>query len=166
MIRERRQAHARTFGALAVLVPVFLAVGVWQRPDMPRTNWSDRLAAEADFGSADDRAPNTLSAGGHNFEFQIEADDESRPALLIRPTAIILKPDLLVYWVQDASAEVLPADAILLGRLSGTSTRRLALPAAALEAGGAVIIYSLGHQEVAARLPLQQVASGIGGTTG
>jgi hypothetical protein len=86
--------------------------------------------------------------------------------LAIRPTEVMLKPDLLVYWTQqDAADQALPAQAVLIGRLSGTARRNLRLPKSAKDTGnGHILIYSLAHHEIVARFELDEArASSTGG---
>lgn len=59
-------------------------------------------------------------------------------------------PDRLLYWSAEAAAETLPAGARLLGPVGGPP-RRYALPEG--ETGG-LYVYSLGHGELLASLPL------------
>lgn len=62
--------------------------------------------------------------------------------------------DPLLYWsAADVGAEELPADAVLLGALTGT-WQVLPLPAEADPPQGTLILYSLGHGAVRARVGL------------
>ena len=63
----------------------------------------------------------------------------------------LIRPDVLVYWTPTAKAGLatLPEDAHLVGRIDGTTVQRFPLPAHGRPVpDGALVLYSLGHQEV------------------
>ncbi len=91
-------------------------------------------------------------------------DGDGAPMLSIRPSAEILKPDLLVYWTSRPPGDALPPDAVLVGSLSGTSARRLALPARARGGNGAIVVYSVAHDEVVAHFAIREALAASAGT--
>ena len=72
--------------------------------------------------------------------------------LWIDPGDLPRRPDVLVYWSNDAPApgDGVPADARLVGRLDGNRAISLEAP----EGSGGLLFFSLGHQERLHWLPL------------
>jgi hypothetical protein len=88
--------------------------------------------------------------------------DRSAELKALRP---LVAPDVLVYWTPDAAVDLgsLPADAHLVARLGGTAVHRFTLPAHDVPApAGALVLYSLGHQEVVAAAVLPSFAAEAG----
>lgn len=156
MIRSRRQLHRNTFTALALIVPGLLAIVFFFRPDVPPVAAIEaRLMQQAGFSTTKDWQPHVVSSGAYEFEVQSLTNNVNNSLrLLLRPTKVILKPDLLVYWTsQPLTNQKLAQDAILIGSLSGTSRRELLLPSAATTRQGTIVIYSIAHGEVIAHFP-------------
>ena len=150
MIRTRRLIHRQMFLLLGFLIPAILFVGLAFRPKVPPPSRPDRaLLTKAGFVPNIPDNLTLIQAGEHAFEIAIEAGSSNRSSLLIRSVDPLLKPDLLVYWVPETiQNDSLPKNAMLLGELMGTSFRHMALPTAASNQPGSLVIYSLGHQEV------------------
>ncbi len=139
---------------LALLAPVVLIVALRVRAARP-SEVAPALTQEVRAGLgavADlDGAPLLLPL---KLAVRVSVDGPGGARLLeLQPEEPLLEPDVLVYAVSKASARAgttdtaLPADARLLGALSGTLARRWTLPADANEWW----LYSLGHQTVLAR---------------
>jgi hypothetical protein len=149
--------HQRIFTMLALIIPGLLFIGLVFRPQVPPV--ADIDPALRDYGgfpTAGEWHPQIVSAEILEFEVQARSNASTDTGtLLIRPKTHILKPDLLVYWASSPPAsDTLGKDAVLVGRLSGTSRRQLALPTAASGGNGTILIYSLAHHEVITRFPL------------
>lgn len=154
MIRSRRLVHRYLFTILAPVLGVTLAAGLLLRPDVPPVLPLDpAIANEAGFVPSVDSRPVRIETEEYVFEALVEPETGGL-VVAIRPTTVILRPDLLVYWVGDAAAMELPSEgAVLAGSLSGTSYRRLSLPAIASQEPGTMLVYSLAHGEVITRFP-------------
>ena len=155
MIRSRRLVHRYLFTILAPVLGVTLAAGLLLRPDVPPVLPLDpAIANEAGFVPSVDSRPVRIETEEYVFEALVEPETGGL-VVAIRPTTVILRPDLLVYWVGDAAATELPSEgAVLAGSLSGTSYRRLSLPAMASQEPGTMLVYSLAHGEVITRFPV------------
>ena len=164
MIHARRTAHRRIFSVLAVAVPALWAAGLWLRPEVPPRSAADpRLLAEAGFAldaEGSGSPPRRVAAGAAAFEVEFERRPDGQRLLAIRPSAVILKPDLLVYWTPRAERVAPGGDAVLIGRLAGSSRRWLRLPERAADASGDVLVYSLAHGEVVSRFALAEALAG------
>ncbi len=158
MIRIRRQTHRYVFAGLAVFIPTLLFAGIGLRPDVPPTFTFDSfLLSQAGFATDITTNLRHIQAGKHTFEVGMETDTAQSSTLLIQPTSIILKPDLLVYWTPDTPTnERLQGNALLLGEISGTSLRRMPIPRAVGNGSGTVIIFSFAHQDIIAQFPTSE----------
>ncbi len=165
MIHSRRLAHRRSALALAGALPLVLAAGLALRPELPSQSPAPaRLLAEAGFATPAVGTSIPLETDVARYEIEILGAPEGALELALRPVEVILAPDLLVYWIANAEADALPGSgAVLLGSLSGTSRRRLALPAAARGAEGQIAVYSLSHGALVDRFALTDA---IGGAIG
>ncbi|MBY0399675.1 hypothetical protein K2X89_05225 [Myxococcota bacterium] len=172
MIRDRRRAHRRIHQALwPTLALVFAALLTDRRPIDSREDWPTLLAHSArPLGGDETPASATSHAlwssrdafGGWPARMALFADG----SVEIQPLRPLDRPELLVYWVSEAQpGDRLPDSAHLLGRLAGPLAQRFTLPARALTrigtasstaspepstASGALVVYSLGHQEIVA----------------
>ncbi len=165
MIHARRLAHRRAALALAGALPVVLVAGLALRPEVPpRSRPEAPLLAEAGFATTPPAAVPAarLETDVASYEIEVLGESQGRVQVALRPTRVILVPDLLVYWLPDTGPDALPASGgVLLGSLSGTSRRRLALPAAA-RSRGQIVLYSLPRDRVVDRLALGGRARGRG----
>ena len=153
MIAPLRRRHRWMTASLAAVLPVLSVAALAARPDEPLAErLPSSLAApaagevEADLGELLADPAVAVRARTDGAAWRLELD----PA---RPIAL---PEVLVYWSASPSAGGgLPEDAYLLGGLAGDRARSFALPADALGRAGALVLYSLGHQQVVAstRLP-------------
>ena len=159
MIRSRRQAHRIVFVSLALILPAILVAGLAWRPELPPIGeLTEDLTVQSGFASAIDAGAVLVAEGA--LEVALQSPTDGGAVMTIRPTSVILKPDLLVYWMPDSGgvSEVSPgADSVLVGSLAGRSPRRLTLPAGAARGEGQIVIYSLGHREVVGRFPLSSI---------
>ena len=149
MILSLRQRHRRTFTVVGILLPVVFIAGVVARRTVPEPS---RLPRELSFTSAqtftatgnkrDDAFENVpvgvqfwreLSTGQYAVGFSAPKD--------------FAKPDLIAYWIpgKPTNRTDLPANAVLLGSFVATA---LPLPAEATNTEGALILFSLGNQEI------------------
>ena len=119
VIRRLRIRHRRTFGVLAVLLPIGFVAAIAARPEFPASATSPR-------------------------ELYQRADGQ----LFIQPGLFVDAPDVLVYLVPgEFSGDSLPADALLLGSLASAESR-FKVPADFEEGGHTLVYYSLGHGEI------------------
>ena len=159
MIRERRQVHGRIFSVLVGLVPALLAAGLLVRPEMPPAfQLDERLTSAAGLALSASAASSPVTVDSYLFAVSVDESSGVAPVVSIRPTTPIFKPDVLVYWTGTGEGNDLPADAILAGALSKDVHQKLTLPAEAAGGRGSILVYSLPHQEVLARIPTTQFA--------
>jgi len=144
MIQPLRTVHRRAFVALAVVLPIILAVGFGaRRPRLHPTPRAAEISASARLRkTADNRwwkyAIQTVFYGDSNSPSQIY--------VVLNSPSELGEPDLLLYWTDnEVHGETLPTQARLLGPFG--SGRAFALP----ENTGPtshLVLYSLAHQVV------------------
>jgi len=80
-------------------------------------------------------------------------EPDPQVAGLLRPYQNLLAPDLIMYWSASPAPDgVLPADAKLLGSPQG-----LQAPSRLAVSSGYLLLYSLAHQQLVARIPIREV---------
>ncbi len=137
--------------ALTVTLPTAFALGIAARREVPtpRPAASGLFAAarrQSELWSRDDLwAKNAIHTrllkigpGAGQLAVQLVAMDR------------IVRPDVLVYWVpgERKIQDSLPDDAFLLGSFEQANQVSLALPDAATNQRGALVLYSLADQEL------------------
>ncbi len=143
MIQPLRTVHRRAFVALAIFLPLILALGLGARRSRPvpatppltevyagqrsDTQWQKRAIRSRFYAG-----PNTVNHPRDTF-------------VTFDPTPKLNEPDLLVYWVSSEPQTSLPPQARLLGALS--ASRTFTLPQDA-NGSGYLVLYSLAHQTV------------------
>ena len=167
MILSRRKTHFYASVVLACTLPVVFLAGLLFRPTVPTVDESvDELFAAANFAPQEDAvisiASETLSVNGINVrvettELSPSESSEGERFLLVQPTQVFQFSDVLVYW---AAGEIAPEgvdnEAILLGQLSGTSSRYFSLPSEMQSQSGHLLFYSRGQDMAIAAVPLPQ----------
>jgi hypothetical protein len=144
MIQPLRTVHRRAFVALAVVLPIILAVGLGARH--PRLHPSAR-AAEM---SASARLRTTSDTLWRKYAIQTvfyaDPNRAQQVYAVLKPAQEFGEPDLLLYWTDnDVQGETLPAQARLLGPF--VSGRAFALPQNTGQTSH-LVLYSLAHQVV------------------
>ena len=137
------------FMLLALFVPAGIAAGVAARQPIPRQASANvRLAQPA--RAAGELQHTAQLAGEQQVALRWEIVPSAEGAdLFVAPERDLELPDVLVYWSQDALTTLEGADALLLGTLAGSETRRMPLPTADTQ-GGHLTLYSLAHQAIVA----------------
>jgi len=168
VIAALRRRHLVAWSVLALAAPALLISALSLRAGRPADVAPQLPEAFADRGdgpAARQLAHAPLFAGlPLHVLVRPAAGRTGALTLDVQPEESLLEPDVLVYVLPrrgpDAAPDdgALPAEARLLGALSGTLPRRWVLPAGAAE----LLLYSLGHQRVLARGPLP--AAGAGGS--
>lgn len=193
MNRPLRQRHRTLWWLLAVSLPLGMAASLRARAPQPTNAEVPTLQTPAG------------DEGDEPMQLTFQRDDlwgslplrtsvltaSTRHFLELQPLRDLRRPDVLVYWLPDASLVAssgtpavatsqdgaghvagdatsdcsaeghgVPSSARLLGGLQGRQPRRFALPTDADLGRGAVLLYSLGHQQWlgTARLPGQSDA--------
>ena len=154
MNRSLRGWHFRLVSVLAPLAAVTLAAAVAVRRTAPPNQMPAALAPPS--------TPNApvvdrrlVSEAGLKLELHLLNDSAGPPVVELTPLVEPHTADLLVYWSAGPAGETLPADAILLGPLSGLEPVRYPLPAAARVRSGDLVLYTtagnrvLGHVDLA-----------------
>jgi hypothetical protein len=148
MIRRLRQRHRLMTGALIVpLIGVGIALA--SRP-------TDAVMETLPPPLAQDAASDAALLIQHEDHWTgASIDTTVRPdQIVLSPTEPLRKPDCLLYWAPTLSDAKIPDGAVLLGSVTGDPDQRLPVPAAASMTTGHLLIYSLGHSEVFATMPL------------
>jgi hypothetical protein len=166
MILPLRRRHRIAFLALALALPGLYVAGLLARRavppvgEIPARTAAHRGEAEGPLVASLETlgglpVRSRITRAGEGFVLRLDVREE------------LARPELLVYWsaagAKDAEASVLPADAVLLGRLDTALPSFHPLPARALGSGGALLLYSLAEGRVAAREPLPAVGGSGGG---
>ncbi len=152
MIAKLRRRHRATFVLLAVALPFGLAAALAGRTAAARTATlppDPRGARAQDFGSGmvvtNARLLTTADGGSFRLAHQAGAllvEQRGEPA-----------PDVLAYWTAaNGKLDALPADAKLLGAVSG-QPRRYQLPSTS----GQVLFFSLAHGAVLAQTTVEDL---------
>ncbi len=153
MIAPLRRRHRLWFPILAVVVPILYVLALAARPRPPIAELPAALAGSVDGELV--RETEDLF-GDHPVTTRVRRGDGGWQVEL-EPAAVIVRPEVLVYWSASAAGESLPAEAFLLGSLAGVRARVFDLPTAALGRDGWLVLYSLGHQEVVGAAELAAV---------
>ena len=158
MIRSLRKRHMATFSVLLVVLPLLYALALSVRSE-PKS--VDELPAFGDDAAAFSVVLAERAHDSSAFKATTRIVADQSPAGQIRLEialhANIEAPDMLLYWSASdvESGGQLPSNAYLLGSLQAASRQQVPLPSAAREKDGRLILYSLGHQEVVASVPLE-----------
>jgi hypothetical protein len=148
VIAPLRARHRAMVGALALTLPLGFAAAIGGRVPEAAGPLPEALAEErAELGPVLREV--AAASGGRRFELALDRAGVVELAQVSGERA----PAVLAYWSAGAPGDELPGDAVLLGSL-GEGARRFALPPAAGEGSGTVFVFSLGHGEVLAALPL------------
>lgn len=164
MIRSRRRAHRSIHLLLWPGLAAFFTYSLAETASKPAPfDWTSVLV---------DRTTNTPNGADPRDAEPIWTREDAFglwPARLavhrdgrleLTPLRPLDRPELLLYWSPpidsegSASDERLPAEAILLGRIFAARAQSFALPDAvrgSTRRRGALVVYSLGHQEIVAR---------------
>ncbi len=131
-------------------MPALLIAGIMVRPESPPIASLDPevQAANGSAGTPPGRAKRVF-IGGREFETWGIAPDK----LILRPTSAILQPELQVFWTADGRVD----RALSLGRLSATDYRVFTLPEPALDGHGALVVYSIAHEETFGSINLSEL---------
>ncbi|HEX5221390.1 MAG TPA: hypothetical protein VFZ59_17630 [Verrucomicrobiae bacterium] len=148
MILALRQRHRRMFGALGVLLPVALIIGVAARQVTPTAEGlSPELSPKTQTFTATDYERDDLFARSR-VKVRLWQDLKTgQYAVGLAAPNDFIKPDLLVYWLAGRPnvSDELPAGATFLGAFVTTV---LPLPDEAPNKEGVLILYSLADQEI------------------
>ncbi|MFT7463408.1 MAG: hypothetical protein ACI9EF_001752 [Pseudohongiellaceae bacterium] len=151
MIAPLRKAHRLGWILIAISLPVGFGAGLAARR-APPTGHHDLMASVAAIDMSNARSGPAISWNDGRISSRILVD---QGVLELTPIEGLQRPDVLVYLAPFGSANnsAIPNDGVLLGRLSGSATRRMALPRT--PAGehtfgdrAVLMLYSLAHQQV------------------
>lgn len=149
MIRRLRKQHLASFGLLACVLPVGIALALTSRQAVPA---SPSSVAEYGIANAPSDVPArdlAFEAGPLSLRLRLWSAAAGRGRILeLTPQRDPEQPDLLVYWADSQATNELPKSCVLLGSLAGTQVRRFELPAEVR--AGRLYFYSLAHQELVA----------------
>ena len=151
MIRRLRTRHRWTAIVLWLLLPAAYGVGLVVRPEDPVGQVSAAVRPELGGLSYEDGWRFVQLENGSELAMRsIESAQGFVTHVELQPETDLKRPDVLVYWSREAAigAAGLPGDAVLLGSLAGTERRRYPLPSGVAWGEGALVLYSLGHQEL------------------
>lgn len=143
--------------ALAIFLPIGFVAALSARNPVPAPSIPP---VETEAGTQGRTLGALQSMPGQSLAVNIQLFSSGTPtsqlSLSIHPNAPLTAPDILAYWhpTTNTALDALPQDAFLLGGLNGVQTRRLTLPAQALERDGTLILYSLAQQRVLNAGPL------------
>jgi hypothetical protein len=148
MIQPLRNAHRRTFLALAVVLPAILVVGLMAR--------HRNLPVSADtFKPPYAIESQKMSVGWQKHPidtyFYMNPVRDGEVAVVLTPKPALDEPDLLLYWADTDAAGADLSRARLLGPfVPGTRYSLLAS-----ERRGQLMLYSLAHNEVIDRAKIE-----------
>lgn len=149
MILSLRQRHRRMFAVIGCLVPIAFVVSIAARKPVPSvTQLPPALTAqEGESGATVWERADLFAKAGVNVRLNRTASGNF--TITCAAKGDFAKPDLIVYWATGVATnvEALPDSATLLGSFSAGALR---LPVNATEREGALILFSLADQEIAA----------------
>ena len=149
MIRPLRQRHRHLVAALAIFLPVAFAIGIAARRPVPEAGSSPLAAVSATgrFESQEWQRTDLFTNAPVQVRLLREHQGVGQFAVELSAGEDFAEPDLIVYWTVEnpAITGTLPGDAILLGTFS---PGRLPLPAAAVQAGGRLVLFSLADNAI------------------
>ncbi len=165
MIRSLRRTHRWLFVVLGGVLPALFAVALLARGPEP---WLGRVPASlGEFvrpRTEDVEGALVPIAPGLSVRRASRGSPAGADALIeIAVDADRVPPDLLLYWCQVAldDASGVPADAILIGAVGGSSRMRFALPPEARDTGhGTLLFFSLAHGTRAGSVAVAELALG------
>ena len=165
MIRRLRSRHRAISVILLLVLPPLLLLSLSSRKSIPVM---DALPfGQETFELSKDMnlvfSSNSLWEGIPITTFLFTKSDKH--LLVLLPDAALPFPDLLLYWQKSLidKPEQLSKTAALLGTLSSSSGGRFILEPSLIEAGGAFVLYSLGHKKVISKATLSAQAIEKGG---
>ena len=144
MIQPLRTVHRRAFVALAVVLPIILAVGFGAR--RPRLYPSARAAEISASAHLQKTSASLWRKYPTETAFYGDSNSPSQIYVVLTAAPELGEPDLLLYWTNhEVQGETLPAEARLLGPF--VSGRAFALPHNTGQTS-LLVLYSLAHQVV------------------
>ena len=155
MTRALRTRHRRVVLALGVVLPAGIALALAARPaplpaaalGIPVLDASVSHAATLWEGRGGD--------GALSIEARLARAEDARVAVDLTVRSDVGQPETLAYWSATTGADAaLPHDAILLGAVDFQRPQRFALPAAAHDRAGTLVLYRIAQGSVAATLAL------------
>ena len=155
MTRTLRARHRRAVLALGVVLPAGIAIALAARPaPLPAA----ALGIPALAATPAPASPLWAGRGGDvalSIVAHLVRADDAIVALDLAVRSDVGQPDTLAYWsTAPGAAAALPHDAILLGPVDFQRPERFALPAAAHDTAGTLVLYRIAQGSVAAALPL------------
>ena len=164
MIFSRRKAHFISFSVLIVLLPIVFVAGTITRPKFVAVDEStDSLYQKEGFSNNEnlnssqtiEAIKSSEAATGIEVKTSVNQDDNTNNLILeIEPNRVVQLPDLSLYWQPgNLVPQTITNYSVLLGNLSGTSSRQFNLPANDQGTPGHLIIYSQGVKEFVAVFP-------------
>jgi len=153
MNRDLRRWHFRLLSVVApaAVVTLAAAIAVRRAPPVNRVP-----AALAPYPPASGRIVDRRQIGEAGLSLELRLLKPPAGPMLVELTPLV-EPhtaDLLVYWSARAGGAALPADAVLLGPLSGLEPARYALPRDSYGAPGQLLLYTTAGSQVLGRIDL------------
>ncbi len=151
MIQPLRTVHRRAFFALAVVLPVILAVGLGAR--RTRTQFAPSTDESSNYPLT---KPDKLwQKHAIQTELYRNASHPQEIDVVLKPVQELNEPDLLLYWAADEpQGNTLPVSARLLGAFH--AGRAFALPQDATQ-DGHLVLYSGAHLAVVDTVPVEKL---------
>lgn len=153
MIRRLRKRHQVMTAGLALAV-AGAAIGLASRP-------TDAVMAELPppLSEAEAATSAPLRSGDDLWEGAAMATTLHPDQIVLSAIEPLRRPDCLLYWTPSAARDsALPDGVRLIGVVADQPEQRLPVPAGIDLTQGHLLIYSLGHAEVFAWLPLGEGA--------
>jgi hypothetical protein len=149
VIRPLRRRHLAAWIAIALLVPIGVSIALAARTAVPRS--SVRIAAESSQAWKTQWARESFFAG-QPLSIALQHVPGGEWGLRVTPTAPLVQPDLLMYWVHEDAVD-LDSSARLIGAVTENGDGPLPIDAELLTGGGDLLLYSLAHASIVARAP-------------
>ncbi len=160
MILSRRKAHFYTVVILSGALPLVFFAGLLWRPSIPTVDeTTDELFAAANFPSQEDAADvitsETLLVNSIKVLAETSKSAGGAIFLELEPAEALQFSNILVYWrAGNSTPNTVDEKALLLGQLSGSSSRRFPIPSGMQKQPGHLLFFSRGQNTVIGSTPL------------
>lgn len=149
MIRPLRNRHRRMIPFLAIMTPLLFTLAILARKPIP----VDKQITSPQKMTGQSVFTQSYAQDGVKIDAAVYLNTEA--IFELQAKSYLQYPDILAYWQNSATGgdNKLPNNAYLLGSFGGLKQHHYTLPLSALSPEtGAILLYSLAHQKLIAKI--------------